>query len=132
MIDTSFVSYSDAIGGKDPDTYSPTLRDYHCLLWSKQLPCGKSFDLVADAAPPFYLHHSSKLGTFRLSSDCIVHTYSRRKSMLPIIEQFAEGEIRAFWDLGSTVGARAVILPAWWMCLGCWTHSADKILSAVQ
>ncbi len=37
MIDTSFDFRTDA-GGKDADTYSPTLSRYHTLLWSKPLP----------------------------------------------------------------------------------------------
>ena len=31
--------------GKDPDVCSPTLRQYHKLLWSKALPGGRPFDL---------------------------------------------------------------------------------------
>jgi hypothetical protein len=38
-IDIAFDFRSDA-GGKDPDVYSPTLRAYHKLLWSKSLPSG--------------------------------------------------------------------------------------------
>ena len=30
---------------RDPDTHSPTLRQYHKLLWSKALPDGALFDL---------------------------------------------------------------------------------------
>ena len=39
LIDTSFDFRTDA-SGKDPDAYSPTLRQYHRLLWSKPLPSG--------------------------------------------------------------------------------------------
>lgn len=38
MIDTSFDLRTDASG--DADTYSPTMRRYHRLLWSKRLPGG--------------------------------------------------------------------------------------------
>lgn len=44
LIDTSFDFRSDA-GGKDPDVYSPTLRQHHKFLWSKALPNGRLFDL---------------------------------------------------------------------------------------
>ena len=40
-IDIAFDFRTDA-GGKDPDAYSPTLRRYHRLLWSKRLPGGAS------------------------------------------------------------------------------------------
>ena len=44
IIDTEFNFYSDANGG-DPDSASPTLKNYHKTLWSKSLPNGAVFDL---------------------------------------------------------------------------------------
>lgn len=70
MIDTAFDFRSDA-RGRDPDTHSPTLRDYHRLLWSKSLPGGAAFNL-SDASPGAYLHHRSDLGEFFLSSDSVI------------------------------------------------------------
>ena len=32
-------------GGADPDSKSPTLRQYHQILWSKELPNGDFMDL---------------------------------------------------------------------------------------
>lgn len=70
MIDTSLDLRSDASG--DADTYSPTMRRYHRLLWSKPLPGGKRFDLEeAGRKGSYYLVHSSELGDFKLSSDAI-------------------------------------------------------------
>lgn len=43
-IDITFNVYTDANGG-DPDSTSPTLRSYHKMLWSKQLPNGQTFEL---------------------------------------------------------------------------------------
>ena len=43
LIDTSFDFRIDS-AGRDPDKYSPTLRRYHRLLWSKPLPSGEMFD----------------------------------------------------------------------------------------
>lgn len=48
-VDTTFDLRTDA-GGKDPDIYSPTLREYHRLLWSKPLPCGQRLDLVTSVS----------------------------------------------------------------------------------
>ena len=39
LIDTSFDFRVD-VGGKDPDSHSPTLRRYHKRLWSRPLPGG--------------------------------------------------------------------------------------------
>ena len=70
MIDTSLDLRSDASG--DADTYSPTMRRYHRLLWSKPLPGGTRFDLEEAGRKGFYyLVHSSELGDFKLSSDAI-------------------------------------------------------------
>ena len=54
MIDTTFDLRTDA-AGKDPDTYSPTLRRYHQLLWSKPLPRWRCVRTGADQPSPVLL-----------------------------------------------------------------------------
>ena len=103
MIDITFDMFSDTPEGKDPDTWSPTLRRYHQMLWSKQLPNGSIFNL--DIETRQLLHHRSNLGEFYLSSDCIGHTYSRLKSMSSIIDKFPSNEIEQFYRLCSTIGS---------------------------
>ncbi len=76
-IDVKFNVYSDTPKNKDPDTNSPTLRKYHQILWSKELPSKDSFDL--DLSIPKYLHHKSDLGKFILSSDSIYSILKRKK-----------------------------------------------------
>jgi len=105
-IDITFDFRSDA-GGKDPDAASPTLRRYHQLLWSKDLPNGTRFDL-SDTNPPAYLHHSSELGEFNLASDSVTPTFTHWKSMKTITEQFPESENEAFRTIGYTIGAMMV------------------------
>jgi len=82
LIDTAFDVRTDA-GGKDPDTFSPTLSRYHQLLWIKPLPSGVLFDLVP-SGPPYRYRHSSAAGDFTLSSDASYRptrgTASRRRS----------------------------------------------------
>ena len=84
-IDVKFNFYSDTPSGKDPDSYSPTLRRYHQILWSKNLPSGLKFDL--DLNTPRLLHHNSELGEFFLSSDAFGHTYSNVKKMAYVIDK---------------------------------------------
>ena len=67
MIDINFDVYSDTPKGKDPDSYSPKLREYHKLLWSKKLPSGRMFNLTDNV--PRKLYHKSDLGEFLISSD---------------------------------------------------------------
>ena len=102
MIDIAFNVFSDTPEGKDPDSYSPTLRNYHKILWSKPLPNGSVFDL--DDKTPMLLHHKSELGEFFLSSDSIGHTYSRIQSMSDIVSKVPSEEIDSFFSLCSTIG----------------------------
>jgi hypothetical protein len=107
MIDITFDFRSDTPPGKDPDTFSPTLRSYHQLLWSKPLPSGELFELDV-SGPPYYLHHRSALGEFWLSSDAVVPTFSR---LAPIVDQIPEVEREEFKRIGYTIGGM-MIFPA--------------------
>ena len=108
-IDISFDFRSDA-RGKDPDVCSPTLKRYHQILWSKALPCGRPFTL-SDATPNAYLHHRSELGEFSLSSDSIIATFTKWRSMKHIVAQLPEEENEAFRAIGYTMGGM-MIFPA--------------------
>tara|TARA_B100000929_G_C15414075_1_gene389019 strand:- start:127 stop:825 length:699 start_codon:yes stop_codon:yes gene_type:complete len=103
LIDISFDVFSDTPKGKDPDTYSPTLRKYHQILWGKRLPSGVNFDL--DDNFPRKLHHKSELGEFFLSSDAIGHTYRDVKKMSHIVDQIPPNEMNSFFSVCSTIGA---------------------------
>ena len=105
LIDISFDFRIDS-GGKDPDIYSPTLRSYHQRLWSKVLPNSAVFNL--DTTSFAYLHHRSSLGEFFLSSDSVIPTYRKYKSMQSIITKFQEGEIDQFLSLGYTIGGMMI------------------------
>lgn len=106
-IDINFDFRSDTPPGKDPDSFSPTLRSYHKLLWSKTLPNGKSFELV-DTKDKVYLYHHSELGEFFLSSDSAIHSFSKWASMAHIMSQFKQGEIESFRSLSYTMGGMIV------------------------
>ncbi len=103
MIDINFDVYSDTPEGKDPDSYSPTLRNYHKILWSKSLPNKQKFNLDLDF--PKLLHHQSNLGEFFLSSDSIGHTYKNVKKMSHIVSQLSSNDMETFFKKCSTVGA---------------------------
>lgn len=105
-IDTSFDFRTDA-AGKDPDSFSPTLRQYHRLLWSKPLPSGRPFHLD-DTMLGAYLHHRSELGEFVLSSDSVVPSFTRWKSLRHIVELFPDEENEAFRTIGYTIGGMMV------------------------
>src|SRR3954467_9689391 len=95
-IDIDFDFSSDTPLGKDPDTWSPTLRTYHQLLWSKPLPSGEKFELDVTPRPPYYFHHRSELGEFWLSSDAVMPTFSRARETQQIIGQIPGSETAEF------------------------------------
>jgi hypothetical protein len=104
LIDTTLDVRTDA-RGKDPDTHSATLRRYHKLLWSKPLPGGALLDIV-ERGP--YLYHKSLLGEFWISSDSVMQTFIRWKSMQHITTQFTEKENEEFIAIGYTIGGMMV------------------------
>jgi len=102
-IDITFDFRSDTPPGKDPDAYSPTLKRYHQLLWSKPLPCGAIFELD-DTTKGAYLHHQSELGEFFLSSDAVVPSFTREKRIAHIVNQIPAKELDFFNTIGYTIG----------------------------
>lgn len=105
MIDTTFDVRTDA-GGRDPDTYSPTLRRYHQRLWSKRLPGGAVFTLT-DRTRHAYLHHRSELGEFFLASDTVVPTLTNRP-LGPWAADIPVSETEAFLRQVYTIGGMMV------------------------
>lgn len=104
-IDITFNVFTDANGG-DPDSTSPTLKLYHKLLWSKDLPNGHKFELNHKKTG-YYLYHYSDLGEFHLGSDSITHSYRNQKRKQWIVEQIPN-EVDELFDIGSTIGAFAI------------------------
>jgi hypothetical protein len=102
MIDTTFDFRVDS-RGKDPDVYSPTLKKYHKILWSKPLPNGKMFNLRDDKAGT-YLYHKSELGEFFLGSDTIAHSYKNHKRKQWLTQQIPKA-VNEVYSAASTIGA---------------------------
>ena len=117
MIDTSFNFKTDTLPDKDPDTWSPTLAEYHKLLWSKPLPSGHVFNLEYKK-PPFYLYHSSDAGEFCLSSDTVVPSF-RKKTIADV----SKDEMN-FGGLGYTIGGM-MVFPAIKID-GLWTINQER------
>lgn len=102
-IDIDFDFRTATLDGKDPDRYSPTLRRYHRLLWSKPLPNGVPF-MLDDTTPGVYLHHrSDELGEFFLASDAVIPTF-RYLPMVKDVSKVPEGELKEFLRIGYTIG----------------------------
>ena len=101
----TFDFHSDTPAGKDPDSFSPALRKYHQLLWSKELPTGQHFHLTME--PRKYLVHRSASSVFFLASDTI--TTRLRKKAARVIREIPEHELPEY--LGYTPGS-TLVFPA--------------------
>jgi len=101
LIDVSFDFRTDTPPGRDPDSFSPTLRRYHKLLWSKALPGGQVFEL-SDARSR-YLHHRSELGEFYMTSDAVVPTFRKDPRLAHVFEQIPD-QLNSFMSIGYTIG----------------------------
>lgn len=102
-IDTNFDFRSDS-GGRDPDSASATLRAYHQILWSQELPSGATLDLRVDVKK--YLLASTPGGEMRLTSDSITNSLSGHKALRNIVSQVPESLIADVKSHGSTIGSR--------------------------
>lgn len=101
-IDVHFDFQAES-GGRDSDKYSPTLQEYHRILWSKPLPVGGTFELTKISVNR--LHHRSNLGEFTLSSDRAVATFSRWKSTIQLIAQIPTEQLSTFVRFCDTMGS---------------------------
>ena len=99
----TFDFHSDTPAGQDPDFFSPALRKYHQLLWSKELPTGQHFHLAME--PRAYLVHRSSSGVFFLASDAI--TTRLRKKAGRVIREIPENDLPEY--LGYTAGSTLVL-----------------------
>lgn len=101
IIDTTFDVRTDS-HGKDPDLHSKTLRKYHQVLWSKELPDGRK--LILDDN----LKNISDVGYFEFSSDSIIHTFSTWKRMSKIISQIPDESVEEFVGIAYTIGGMTI------------------------
>lgn len=106
-IDIDFDMRSDA-HGHDPDVASPTLRRYHQLLWSKQLPNGNRLQLRPGTHGIYLRHESDELGVHTVSSDTIVT--SHRGMRRALYEQMPAEENLDFHRRGYSIGG-SIIFP---------------------
>ena len=77
-------------GGADPDCVSPTLKRYHQILWSRDLPNGEKMDLKIGSKRDYLTWKNH-----RFASDSIIVEF-RYKKNLKIIEQAKEKKKEKF------------------------------------
>ena len=106
-IDITFDFRSDTPLGKDPDAFSPTLRRYHKLLWSKPLP-GGSFLKLDNTKKNAYLYHRSEVGEFFLSSDSMIPSFRKEDRLAHIFDQILLEDREMFQRIGYTIGGMII------------------------
>jgi len=102
-IDPTFDFRSDTPPNKDPDAFSQTLKSYHKLLWSKELPNGQKLNL-SDGIKGHYLHFSEGGIGLNLTSDAITHTYRNVVKMQSVIDNVPKDEINSFYNSSNVIG----------------------------
>ena len=92
---------------KDPDTECLLLQEYHCKLWSKQLPNGIFFDLKKG-----YGRNYLTWNDFRFGSDSIIVSfrYEKNKDMMnevmvaiPDYKAFIENYVKISYTIGGFI-----------------------------
>lgn len=87
-INVDFYFFDDTPVGLDPDSASPTLRQYHQLLWSKELPDGRPFELQASKAKSPYLVYEIEKTRIVFGSDTIATRH--RKALHHLFTQLPD------------------------------------------
>ena len=75
LIDIEF-DFRQEVGDKDPDIHSPTLKQYHQILWNKPLPNGKLLQISSMKSK--YLVGTCEDKSIELSSDSIINSLFKR------------------------------------------------------
>lgn len=104
-LDVGYDFRDDTPSGRDPDSHSKMLREYHRALWSKPLPDGTELALRAGSAKP-YLLHTAGGRDFVLTSDTMLNSHRRRLSRF--YEQLAQHVRDEYHYVGHTIGGRMV------------------------
>lgn len=101
VIDVNFDFQKEA-NYRDSDRYSPTLQEYHQILWSKPLPSGQLFTL--EKINNNRLYHKSNVGEFYLSSDRAITSFWKRKSFEHITSKLPLDELKNYDHITDTIG----------------------------
>ena len=133
-----FWDRNDGLGycGNDPDSCSPTLREYHRILWSRELPNGQTMDLRPGYGSDYLVWNS-----MRFASDSITtgFRYKRMKPLIDLVEEsmedyrgWMESMIRRSYTMGGMIifpkhrnsinqcrGTNRMILDRWDLTLEC-------------
>ena len=103
QIDPTFDFRSDTPPNKDPDAFSETLKLYHMVLWSKQLPSGQLLDLTNERAGTYLYFPTGETG-LNLTSDAITHTYRDTVKLQSIIKDVPSDVMDKFYNSSFAVG----------------------------
>lgn len=113
----------------DPDKYSTTLKYYHQILWSKQLPCGDFLDLQIGTKTEYLTWKNFRFGSDSLSTSFRYKKYeymiTKLMNSLPNYKIFIEN----YTHLSYTIGGFMIFPKKTWsinQARGCNPYIIDR------
>jgi len=111
-IDIQFEINTNVIQHKDPDSYSKILYDYHYILWhNKEIKTDVYFKLLKQDKTPYKFMYYINDTVYTLSSDAMIHTYLKWKSLNHLNLSYTSELIKEFRHLSLTIGGY-IIFPS--------------------
>lgn len=95
------------VGGADPDNASPTLQEYHRVLWSRELPNGEKMELKKGCGSNYLVWKN-----YRFGSDSIIVSFRYQKyrymiervmERVPDYRSYYEGLLRKSYTIGGMI-----------------------------
>ena len=124
-IDITFDVQTDS-RGKDPDSYSKTLKLYHQLLWSKLLPNGQKMQLVIDKGSLRWA--DMWFGCDSITASFLHYRFPLKDYVEQHIPNFTEFK-RDYWHRTYTIGGSIIFPMVKWsmnQARGCSVKICDR------
>lgn len=97
------LDFRDECPGRDPDTFSPTLKRYHQRLWSKRTQSGELLDLRDDRKTA-YLYHRRPVDMLFFASDTMMTSFQLNAGVQALAEQVEDRAALNRWNARYTIG----------------------------
>lgn len=106
---TDFWNRNDGLGagGNDPDAASPTLKHYHQLLWSRELPNGQRMILTPGSGTNYLSWNNFRFGSDSIAASFRYHHFApmlkKVQQIVPDYQSWMENFIRKTYTIGGTI-----------------------------
>lgn len=94
-------------GGNDPDALSKTLKKYHQILWSKELPNGEYMDLSMGTGSKYLTWKDFRFGSDSITASFRYNKYREMigqvKQACPDYKSYMENYIHSSYTIGGSI-----------------------------